>query len=197
MDQIIEFSQTLITKSGYWGIIILMALESTATPVISEIVMGFAGFFVSQGIFNFYLASLAGAFGSLIGSIFSYLIGYFLYNILKRNLKFNFFLTKINLSENLIQKYGLGGIFLGRFLPGIRHFISFPAGFFKINFFYFSLLTFLGSFIWCSFLVWLGRELKENWFTLKYFFFETKILILALFVILIILFWLILKKRIK
>lgn len=188
MEILIKFSENLILQIGYGGIIILMALESTATPVVSEIVMGLSGFLVAQGFFNLYIASLAGAIGSLLGSIFSYIVGFGMYEFLRKNFYFSFFVKKINKSEILVQKYGVWGIFIARFLPGIRHFISFPAGFFRLKIIPFSLATFLGSFLWCFFLVWLGKELKENWIKIYSFFNNYKIIVLlaGLFIFLLI-----------
>jgi len=157
-----EFVEKIFSSFGYLGIFFLMALESTATPVASEVVMGLAGFLVAKGIFNFFWASFYGALGSLVGSLFSYLIGLLIYEFLEKFLKDkSFFYKKLQKSKELVRDYGMIGIFVGRFLPGVRHFISFPAGFFKMNLFVFSLATFLGSFIWCSLLVLLAKNLQQ------------------------------------
>jgi len=47
-------------------------------------------------------------------------------------------------------------------LPGIKHFISFPAGLARMNLKLFTLYTLLGSFIWLSFLLYLGHIINAN-----------------------------------
>ena len=55
------FAVTVISAGGYWGIALLMAIESACIPLPSEIIMPFAGYLVSTGRFDLYLAASAGA----------------------------------------------------------------------------------------------------------------------------------------
>ncbi len=65
------FTIAVISKGGYLGIVLLMAIESACIPLPSEIIMPFAGYLVSVGRFDLYLAATAGAIGCNIGSIFA------------------------------------------------------------------------------------------------------------------------------
>ena len=63
------FTVAVIRAGGYWGIVLLMAIESACIPLPSEIIMPFAGYLVSTGEMNLYLAATAGAIGCNVGSI--------------------------------------------------------------------------------------------------------------------------------
>ena len=69
------FTVGVISAGGYWGIVLLMAIESACIPLPSEIIMPFAGYLVSTGQFNIYLAATAGALGCNLGSIVAYEAG--------------------------------------------------------------------------------------------------------------------------
>lgn len=69
------FTIWVISSGGYVGIAILMAIESACIPLPSEIIMPFAGYLVSTGRFDLYLAATAGAIGCNLGSIVAYEIG--------------------------------------------------------------------------------------------------------------------------
>src|SRR3972149_12259914 len=71
---IIQFIQS----TGYFGVFLLMTLESALIPIPSEVTMPFAGFLVQQGKLNFWFVVLAGAFGNLIGSLLAYGLGFYL-----------------------------------------------------------------------------------------------------------------------
>ena len=56
-----------------------------------------------------------------------------------------------------VNRYAAGGIFFARLLPVIRHLISIPAGIVRMNFWSFSLMTIIGSAVWCGVLAWFGQ----------------------------------------
>src|SRR5215470_18355645 len=65
----------VISKTGYLGVMALMAIESACIPLPSEIIMPFAGYLVYTGRFNLFWAATAGAIGCNVGSIVAYWIG--------------------------------------------------------------------------------------------------------------------------
>ena len=60
-----------ISRLGYGGVVLLMAIESACIPLPSEIIMPFSGYLVSTGEMNLWLVGLAGAVGCVLGSIAS------------------------------------------------------------------------------------------------------------------------------
>jgi len=150
---------SLIAKYGYFAIFFFMVIESSFIPFPSEIVMVPAGYFASQGKLSLFGSILSGTFGSLVGAWINYFLA------LKFGRPFaNRVIPKkyILKTEKIFHKYENFSIFIGRLIPGIRQYISLPAGLFKMNFLTFSILTFLGSLIWCFILTFLGYYLGLN-----------------------------------
>ena len=158
----------VISTIGYAGVFFLMALESMITPIPSELVMPFAGFLVSTGQFDLLLVVLAGAFGSLLRSLISYYAGMLLGRPLL--LKYGKLLllkeSHLEITEKWFNKHGSKAIFIGRLIPVVRHLISIPAGFARMNVLRFSVFTFAGALLWCIILVYAGIVLRQNWYVI-------------------------------
>jgi len=160
-----EFILSLISAFGYPGIVVLMTLESAGMPVPSEVVMPFAGFLVYQGQMSLLSATLAGTLGNLIGSVIAYYIGmyggrafifkYGRYVLVKK--------SHLHHAEQWFAKYGEKAVLLGRVLPVIRTFISFPAGMAEMDIKRFVRDTIIGSLPWCFILTYAGVVLREHW----------------------------------
>jgi membrane protein DedA with SNARE-associated domain len=149
---------------GYWGVALLMAIESANIPLPSEMILPYAGYLVQQGQMNIHLAALAGAIGCVLGSLPSYWLGYvggrpWLQKYGKWLLLSEHDLEK---AERWTAKFGDWTFFLCRMLPVVRTFISFPAGVFKAPLTPFLALTFVGSLVWSYALVWVGIKFGEN-----------------------------------
>lgn len=150
-----------------------MMLESALIPIPSEITMPFSGYLVSRGELNFVLVVLVGAFANLVGSWIAYYIGYFLEETvlvgwIKKYGKFLLLtVDDYEKSRHWFNKYGNRIVFFSRLLPGIRTFISLPAGMAKMDIKKFSIYTFLGSLIWSAMLAYIGYYFGENWKALE------------------------------
>lgn len=159
----------IISAFNYWGVGFLMALESAAIPIPSEVIMPFAGFSALQGKMTLLGAALAGAIGSVLGSWAIYeLARYGGRPLLEKYGKY-IFISKSHLesTDRFFQKYGMLATFIGRMLPVFRTYISIPAGLAGINLKKFLALCFVGSFIWSYFLAWLGVKFGEHWEKIK------------------------------
>ena len=161
MDTLLQ----LMESYGYIAMFFAMAAENANIPIPSEVILGFAGFLISQGVFEFMppfiIACLAGIFGSVV----SYFLG--LYGgrpLLLKYGKYIFFNEKkFRLTERLFDSYGGIAVLVCRCLPGVRTFISFPAGMARYPMWHFFIWTALGTFPWTLLLVYLGKVLGENW----------------------------------
>ncbi len=162
-----EIANTIIESIGsigYIGIFFLMFLESSFFPFPSEIVMIPAGYLAYQGDMNIYLAILMGILGSVTGAVFNYYLAlYFGRSFLLKYGKY-FLLKEKNLDdlETFFNKHGEVSTFNGRLIPGIRQYISLPAGLSKMNIYKFSFFTALGAGIWVIVLTALGYFLGAN-----------------------------------
>lgn len=175
-----------ISSWGYFGVFILMALESALIPIPSEVTMPFAGFLVGLGKLNFWLIVIVGSLANLLGSLLAYALGYwgqekFVRQLVKKYGKFLLITyDEVETAERWFRQRGELIAFGSRLMPVVRTFISLPAGFSQMNVFKFSLYTFLGAFIWTGVLTYLGVILGENWNILEVYFRKFDFLIVGL-----------------
>jgi len=149
---------------GYLGIFVAMFLESSFFPFPSEVIMIPAGYLAFKGDMNIYAAILAGVAGSLAGALFNYLLAakYGRPFLLKYGKYFFLKEQSLDKLESFFAKHGEISTFNGRLIPGIRQYISMPAGLAKMALGKFSLYTILGAGIWVSVLALLGYYLGAN-----------------------------------
>ena len=162
-----EIAQTIVQTigdMGYWGIFLLMFLESTFFPFPSEIIMIPAGYLAYQGEMNVYLVVFIGILGSVLGALFNYYLAmYFGRKLLLKYGKYVFIKEEtLDKLEAFFTKHGELSTFNGRLIPGIRQLISLPAGLAKMNIVKFSFYSALGAGIWVVVLVALGYLLGSN-----------------------------------
>lgn len=157
--------QGLVADLGYPGLFLLIVLESTMVPIPSLLVMPFAGFLASRGDFSLPAILAINSAGALTGSSLSYLLGAAGGKpLLLRYGKYLFVRPKdIERTEEYFARHGGKTIFIGRFLPVVRHLISIPAGIARMPLPAFLTLTFLGATIWGGGLMILGYELGSRW----------------------------------
>ncbi|MEO8100873.1 MAG: DedA family protein [Acidobacteriota bacterium] len=147
--------------AGYLGVFIMMALESTIIPVPSEIIMPPAGYWAQQGQMSLIGVIFVGGLGSTFGSCLCYwfsrtlgrtfLMRYGKYLLLPPE--------RLELAERWLAQFALGGVFLARLLPVVRHLIGFPAGLVRMPFANFAGVTFVGSTLWCAVLAIFGARI--------------------------------------
>ena len=163
-ESLLHYITQLISYLGYYGVFILMALESMIAPVPSEMVMPFAGFLIYTGEFTIPGVLLVSSLGSILGSLCSYWLGrkgepmvlrYGRYLMLNPH--------HLEWTELFFFKYGSRTIFFSRFIPIVRHLISIPAGLGKMPLLPFVIYTAIGATIWNMFLAFLGMKLKQHW----------------------------------
>ena len=185
---LIAYITAIIHKIGYFGIFILMVLESMIAPVPSEAVMPFAGFLVYSGKFNLFLTILASSIGSIIGSLLSYYIGFYGGRPFVMKLGRYLFLeeAQLDFTINFFKKYGAITIFISRFIPVVRHLISIPAGVGRMGIKKFVFYTLAGATLWNSFLIYVGMKLGENWQSISKYTEQLGILILVLIILAVI-----------
>ena len=148
---------------GYGAMFIAMVLENANIPIPSEIVLGFAGYLIAQGIFDLHTTMVVGTLAGIVGSILSYWMGEY--------------------GGRPLLLYGGAAVFFGRLLPGVRTFISFPAGMARYPMWHFVIWTVLGTVPWTILLVYLGKVLGENWKDLIQYNHEFLIIMIVVFVI--------------
>lgn len=165
MEQFYAWIIQYINVWGYAAIVVGMAMESACLPVPSELIFGFVGYLVFLGRMEFTPAVTAGVVGGLLGSVVSYLAGYYGGRPFVEKYGRYIFLSRrhIDSAQQWFDRYGLKAVFLARLLPVVRTFISLPAGFAYVPFRKFVFYTVLGSIPWTIGLIYAGMLLGENW----------------------------------
>ena len=165
IDLLAQLTVQIIDAVGYGGVGFLMLLESAGIPFPSEIIMPFAGFLVATGKMSFWAVVLSGVMGNMVGSLLAYAIGAKGGRPLIEKYGKYIFISghDLDVADRWFAQRGEAIVFLGRLLPVIRTYISFPAGIAKMNIKKFCVYTFLGALPWCMLFAWLGIKLQNNW----------------------------------
>jgi len=164
LESIITWLVQTIGTLGYPGIVLLMGLESSFFPFPSEVVIIPAGYLAHQGDMNLAAVIIAGIFGSLLGAWVNYAIAItFGRTALLKWGKWIFLPEeKFVRVESFLKTHGEIGTFIGRLIPVIRQYISFPAGVAKMPLARFSFYTGLGAGLWVTILAVIGYSVGEN-----------------------------------
>jgi membrane protein DedA with SNARE-associated domain len=182
-EKISELAVQVLDATSYAGAAGLMALESMIAPVPSEAVMPFVGFQVADDKWNLWAAIAATSLGTMIGSWLSYAMGYYggkpfvlkvgKYLLLKQR--------DLERTERFFQRRaGSAIVFVARFVPVIRHFISISAGIGRMPLLPFSIVTLIGATIWNTFLLICGMKLRDHWTLVQKYSHQVDIVIVVL-----------------
>ena len=165
-ELVTQYAIEILDRTQYVGAAVLMAAESTILPIPSEAVMPFVGFQVADGKWNLWLAVFATSVGSLVGSLLSYYMGYFGSRPVVLSVGKYLLLNVHDLARTerfFNRRGGFWTLFLCRFIPVVRHFVSLVAGTGRMPLLPFCDATVLGATLWNGFLLWLGISLRDRW----------------------------------
>jgi len=176
---VIPFLNSLYGAVGYVGVMIAMAIESAMIPLPSELILPYAGFLVSDPTqiepitsqpWNYWIVVVVATIGNTLGSLVAYAIGawggrpflerYGRYILIRPH--------EIELADHFFARWGGPTVFIGRLLPIVRTFISFPAGVARMPIGTFIVYSTAGAFLWSMLLVYAGVVLGENWVEIRH-----------------------------
>jgi membrane protein DedA with SNARE-associated domain len=179
----------LISSGGIIAIFVTMAAESAGIPISSEIVVPLGGALAAQGTLPFVAVVGAATVGNLVGSLVAFLLvkRYGRHLILGPGRRVGLNTGHLRLAERFFGRFGSLAVFIGRLLPVVRTYISFPAGLGDMGVVRFSVLTLLGSIPWNLGLAYagfrLGRDYKAIEQTIGVFTIPIAILVVILIVV--------------
>jgi membrane protein DedA with SNARE-associated domain len=159
----------LINLVGTWGyiaIFVTMTAESAGVPISSEIVVPLGGALASQAKLNFVLVVLAASLANLTGSLIAfYLTRRFGERVVLSRAGRWMGLSKghLQLAHRFFDRFGLWAVFVGRLLPIVRTYISFPAAISKMGYLWFSIATVAGAIPWNFVLAYAGYKLGQHY----------------------------------
>jgi membrane protein DedA with SNARE-associated domain len=164
-----EWIVNLIDSTGYFGLALLMFLENVFPPIPSELIMPLGGFGASQGKLTLPLVVLTGTVGSVVGQLPLYYLGHYLGKRRLMNLanRYGKWLAvsgaDIDTSMGWFSRHGGKAVLLCRLVPGVRSFISIPAGICGMSLPKFLLYSFVGMGVWAGVLAYAGFMLGQNY----------------------------------
>ncbi len=164
LEQFVNWLVSIVHDLGVLGIFVMTFVESTFVPIPAEMTMIPAGYLVQQGKMPFVPVLAASIVGTVSGAYFNYwLARYFGRGIFIRYGKWLMIdEAKLIKLESFFRKHGAISTFTGRLIPGLRHYIAFPAGLARMDIRKFFLYTALGGGIWMTVLICLGYFVGEN-----------------------------------
>ena len=168
-ESILTWVTNVVTGFGYWGIAFMMFLENLIPPIPSELVMPLAGFAASRGELDLWSAIAFGSFGSLLGALLWYYIGLYLgLNRLKALLDryggwVGLSSKDLDNAQRWFIKRGTWTVGICRMIPGIRTYVSIPAGITRMPLVPFLLYSSVGTVLWTAFLTLAGYFLGNEY----------------------------------
>lgn len=189
----------LLEHYGYFGIIIALLGGIIGLPIPDEVLLTYVGYNVFQGKMAYLPSLLSACVGAFGGISISYFLGIklglpFLH---KFGPKVHITNEKINKTKALFTKFGPILLFVGYFIPGVRHVTAYLAGINSYSFKKFALYAYSGAVVWCLTFITLGRFLGEKWRFFAFYLMKNRVLIIPAVILLIIfglVYW---KKRKK
>ncbi|MFS4437520.1 DedA family protein [Paracoccaceae bacterium GXU_MW_L88] len=159
----------VLERLGLFGVFLLMLAENIVPPIPSELVIPLAGFLAARGAFSFVLMVIAGAIGATLGALIWYEIGRGLgeARLTRFIARYGHWLTlsqeDVGRVTRWFRRHGALAVLFGRMVPGLRTFISIPAGLAGMPRGLFLLCTFTGSLTWTALLGAGGFILKSQY----------------------------------
>lgn len=158
-----------VQSMGYFGVLLLMALENVFPPIPSELIMPLTGYSAAQGKLNLWLAVLVGSLGTLVGT----LPWYGLARLANKQRFYRWvehhghWLTlersDLERAERWFGHRGNWIVAVGRLVPGVRTLISVPAGFCRMPLGTYLAYSAAGTLIWTGVLAYLGHLLGRKY----------------------------------
>jgi len=156
----------VIARLGYFGVALLTFLENIFPPIPSEVVIPLAGFVAAQGDLRTGLVIVAATLGSLAGATVWYAVGR---QIGEKRVRawvdrhgkwLTLSATDVDRAQRWFRRHGKTAVLLGRLVPGVRTFVSLPAGFAAMPLAPFLLYSAIGTVMWTAALAYAGVLLQ-------------------------------------
>jgi membrane protein DedA with SNARE-associated domain len=169
LDAVLTWAQSIISSTGYPGLLLVMFLENIFPPIPSEVILPLAGSLALEGRFSLTGITVVGAAGSVAGAFVFYAVGRLFGENRIRELLRKYGRWML-LSEDDFHKalewfgrYGESVIFFGRMVPIVRSLVSIPAGIAGMKLGRFAAYTAVGTGLWSLVLAVAGYLLGHSW----------------------------------
>ena len=169
LSNLAQWVQDVIESLGYLGVALLVIAENLFPPIPSEIVLPFAGFVARRGDGSVIVMVVASTVGSVIGALVLYAIAAAIGPerihafVVRFGKWFGVKESDMVRAEEWFDRRSNVAVLVGRCVPLIRSLVSIPAGFRRMRFSSFVVLTAIGSAVWNVALIGAGAALGDQW----------------------------------
>ena len=144
---------------------LLLIFGIVGLPVPDEFLFVFCGFMIHDHILSLKWIWIGGALGSITGITFSYMIGRtvglkLLRSKLGKMLHVND--EHIEKCHKFFDRMGRWALFVGYYIPGVRHFTAIVAGTSCLEYRWFAIFAYTGACVWVSTFISLGYFLASK-----------------------------------
>jgi membrane protein DedA with SNARE-associated domain len=166
---VFDWIVSMVERTGYVGIALLMLAENVFPPIPSELIMPLAGFTAARGDLHIVLVVAAGTVGSLLGATLWYWVGKWVGGErLKRwtaahGRWFTISPDEVDRVSDWFRRHGGKAVLVGRLVPAVRTLISVPAGVAGMPLLPFLLYSALGTASWSGLLAGAGYLLEGQY----------------------------------
>jgi membrane protein DedA with SNARE-associated domain len=162
---LLHFLTTIMNEYGYLVLFLSITLGIFALPIPMEAMLAYAGFLSFLGKLNWFGSILASAAGCTLGMLLSYWVGCKLgiHFFEKHGKRLHLEPDRLNSISNWLRKYGNKILIIALFIPVFRHFIGYFSGITRLPIRIYTLYTGLGSAVWVSSFISLGKILGPQW----------------------------------
>lgn len=163
--EMLHYIQELFARYGYSVLFFGLLLEFIALPFPGETTMAFAGFLSYTGRLDFATLIVVALAGTTVGMTITYFIG------LKAGLPFIqrygkwilFSPAKLEKTQHWFDRYGSFFVFIGYFIPGVRHFTGYLSGIIALPFRKFAMYAYSGALFWVLLFLSVGKVFGPQW----------------------------------
>lgn len=189
LEEILLFMGNLDPTWIYVFLFFFAFIENIFPPSPSDIVVVVGATLIASTNIGFFPVLLLTSFGSSLGFILMYYLGYALSERVLRAGKLSFLdEASIKKADEWFEKYGFKIILANRFLPGTRSVISFFSGVSELNVWKTFIYATISAFLWNTIIVNLGVWLGNNVELIDYYLATYSKIIIVLTIVVIVFF---------
>jgi membrane protein DedA with SNARE-associated domain len=160
----IQGLEHFLTTAGYLALFLLTVAQCCGFPVSSEVVLPFAGVLTVTGTLSLPIVILVALLAELVGALIAYGVAAWVGRaaLVGFGKRFRLKESHFEAAERFYERRGVVAVGVGRVVPVLRSYTSFPAGFARMPLLPFILATLVGAAIWDSALTVAGMELGKH-----------------------------------
>jgi membrane protein DedA with SNARE-associated domain len=168
LHAIVQHVTEFVRDHGEWAAPIVFVLAfAESLAFISLLVPAWAalvgiGALISSGGINFWPVWIAASLGAALGDWLSYWIGLKLEYSVQHIWPLSRHPDLIPRGEAFVKKWGILGVFIGRFFGPLRASVPLVAGIFEMPYWRFQLANFSSAFVWAAVLLTLGDAISQG-----------------------------------